>query len=348
VFNGANISGATNDSLVLTNMQFAQSGAYQLVVSNRYGITASKSAKVVVSIPLAQALDFESTTWTSTGASAWFGQTNTTHDHIDAARSGDIDHGQETILQTILKTGPMQISFWWKVSSEIGFDKLEFLVNGVVQATISGEVDWQQRIIPIPVGSPLLQWRYSKDGSGSIGQDAGFVDQISLVPNPPVITVQPVGKTVNLGSNVTFSVGVSGTGPFGFKWRKNETNFLGGNSSLLNLNNVGRAQNGIYSVTVTNAGGSVTSSNAILKVLVPQQLSAPTLLPDGTFQFSSTDADGGLLSAEDLVNLELQASDDLTNWVALPNGLSLTNGTLLLKDAEQTNFPARFYRIVEH
>jgi alpha-tubulin suppressor-like RCC1 family protein len=348
VFNGANISGATNDSLILTNLQFAQSGAYQLVVSNRYGITASKPAKVVVSIPLGLAVDFEKgVTWTSTGVSAWFGQTNTTHDHIDAARSGDIDHGQETILQTILQTSPTQISFWWKVSSETGFDKLEFLVNGVVQATISGEVDWQQRIVPLPVGSPLLQWRYSKDGSGSIGQDAGWVDQISLVPNPPVITVQPISKTVEMGTNVTFSVGVSGTGPLGFQWRKNETNLFGG-GSLLTLNNVGRAQRGVYSVIVTNAGGSATSSNVILKVLVPQQLSAPTLLPDGTFQFSSTDADGGLLSTEDLVNLELQASDDLTNWVALPNGLSLTNGTLLLKDTEQTNFPARFYRIVEH
>jgi hypothetical protein len=44
---------------------------------------------------------------------------------------------------------------------------------------------------------------------------------------------------------------------------------------LLILNNVGRAQNGTYSVTVSNiilSGSSTVSSNAVLKVLVPQLL----------------------------------------------------------------------------
>ena len=74
---------------------------------------------------------------------------------------------------------------------------------------------------------------------------------------------------------------------------------LGANSPALNLNNVGRAQNGTYFVTVTDVsnGGSTVSSNAVLKVLVPQLLGSPTLLPDGTFQLLSTDANGGLLSA---------------------------------------------------
>lgn len=348
-FNNADIPGATNDTLALTNLQFSQSGAYQLVVSNRYGVAVSKAGKLIVTLPLGESLDATNVkdfNWTSTGGAQWFGQAAVTHDGVDAARSGDIGNNQETILQTT--SIPGQIRFWWKVSSETGFDKLEFLINGVVQASISGEVDWQQRTFSIPPGLPLLQWRYSKDSSGSAGQDSAWVDQVAVLPNPPVITTQPVSKTVEMGTNVTFFVGVSGTGPVGFQWRKNETNLSGGNGSSLILNNVGRAQRGIYSVIVSNAGGSVTSSNAVLNVLVPQQLSAPTLMPDGTFQFSSTDADGGLLSAADLANLELQASDDLTNWVALPNGLSLTNGTLLLKDVEQTNFPARFYRIVEH
>ena len=36
-FNGANISGATNDLLTLTNLQFSQAGSYQLIASNAYG-----------------------------------------------------------------------------------------------------------------------------------------------------------------------------------------------------------------------------------------------------------------------------------------------------------------------
>jgi hypothetical protein len=101
-------------------------------------------------------------------------------------------------------------------------------------------------------------------------------------------------------------------------------------------------------VTVTNSGGSTVSSNATLKVLVPQLLGTPTLSPDGTLQFTSTDANGGLLSPSDLANFEAQASTNLVDWVTLTNALSLTNGMLQLQDNSGTNWPARFYRLIEH
>ena len=71
-------------------------------------------------------------------------------------------------------------------------------------------------------------------------------------------------------------------------------------------------------------------------------------LPDGALLFTTTDADGALPSATVLANLELQASDTLTNWITLTNGLSLTNGVLQVRDADATNHPARYYRLVEH
>jgi len=36
------------------------------------------------------------------------------------------------------------------------------------------------------------------------------------------------------------------------------------------------------------------------------------------------------------------------NWVTLPGALSLTNGVLQLQDSARTNYPARYYRIIEH
>jgi hypothetical protein len=126
---------------------------------------------------------------------------------------------------------------------------------------------------------------------------------------------------------------------------------MGGNSPVLTLNNAGRAQNGNYSVTVTNfsiPNNSIVSSNAVLKVLVPQLLGSPLLLPDGSFQLTSTDADGGLLSPSDLANFEAQGSTNLVNWVTLPGALSLTNGMLLLQDNTLSNYPTRFYRLLEH
>jgi alpha-tubulin suppressor-like RCC1 family protein len=368
--NGTNLPSATNDTLILTNqpslqfgpVHFIPTGAYQLIASNAYGVVASKYAKVTTFYPLGDALDTPTDgkgnylyNWTTSGNAPWFGETNVTHDGVDAAQSGGIGPLQETVLQTIVGTNwSGRYTFWWKVSSEQDFDFLEFRVNGILQTSISGEVNWQQASIPVAAGTNVLQWRYSKDVSYDGGQDAGWVDQFAFIPDGPTITLQPVSQTVNMGTNVTFFV--TATGPpfsqniFRYQWRQNG-NLVGGNSPLLILNNVGRAQNGTYSVTVSNiilSGGSTVSSNAVLKVLVPQLLGSPKLLPDGSFQLTSTDANGGLLRPSDLANFEAQASTNLVNWTTLPNALSLTNGLLQLQDSGQSNFTARYYRLIEH
>jgi hypothetical protein len=147
---------------------------------------------------------------------------------------------------------------------------------------------------------------------------------------------------------VQLSVVAVGNPPPSFQWWQNETNPVGGNSPTLTLTNVGRAQDGVYFVTVANATGGVTSSNAVLKVLVPQLLGSPVLLPNGSLQITSSDINGGTLSPSDVPNFEVQASSNLVNWVTVPNALVLTNGALVLQDNSRTNHPDRFYRIVEH
>jgi alpha-tubulin suppressor-like RCC1 family protein len=364
--NGTNVPGATNDTLILTNNPslrfgplifswFIPTGAYQLIASNAYGVVASKYAKITTFIPLGTALNATNLNWTTSGNASWFGETNITHDGVSAAQSGGIGALQETILQTTVATNwSGRYTFWWKVSSEQDFDFLEFRINGIVQTSISGSVDWQQVSIPVAAGTNVLQWRYSKDASFDVGQDAGWLDQFAFIPDGPTITLQPVSQTVNMGTNVTFFV--TATGPpfsqniFRYQWRQNG-NLIGGNSPLLILNNVGRAQNGTYSVTVSNthilSGSSTVSSNAVLKVLVPQLLGSPKLLPNGSFQLTSTDANGGLLQPSDLANFEVQASTNLVDWVTLPNALSLTNGMLQLQDSG-SNYTTRYYRIIEH
>jgi hypothetical protein len=101
---------------------------------------------------------------------------------VDAAQSGLTGHGQESWCQTTV-TGPGSLSFWWKVSSETGFDYLDFYIDGVLQAGhISGNVDWQQQTYPLGAGAHTLRWRYAKDASVTSGSDTGWVDQLEWTP----------------------------------------------------------------------------------------------------------------------------------------------------------------------
>ena len=97
--------------------------------------------------------------------------------------------------------------------------------------------------------------------------------------NPPVIVTEPVGQTVAVGSNATFSVAATGFPALAYQWLFNDTNIISGaTNSILTLNNVQLNQAGSYSVTITNALGYVTSSNAALSVLAlaPAIISQPS------------------------------------------------------------------------
>jgi hypothetical protein len=79
------------------------------------------------------------------------------------------------------------VSFWWKVSSEFGFDRLNFSVGNQSLATVSGETDWQARSFPLPEGPQTLRWSYAKDGSARDGADAGWLDQVVITTSPALV-----------------------------------------------------------------------------------------------------------------------------------------------------------------
>ena len=140
----------------------------------------------------------------------------------------------------------------------------------------------------------------------------------------------------------------TGAFPLTYQWLKGGLDLTGATENRLLLPKVGRRDAGIYSVRVSNPEGSVLSSNASLCVRVPQRLGAPVLLPDGSLDFRSSDADCGPLPPEDLMGFEAQVSTDLMRWFTLTNALSWTNGLLLLRDPDRANHPRRFYRVLEH
>ncbi|MCP4452039.1 MAG: hypothetical protein GY809_11300, partial [Planctomycetes bacterium] len=126
---------------------------------------------------LSEALD---TTYslTTEGDALWFSQDVNSYEDGDAARSGSLSNNVQSSMQTTV-SGPGTVSFYWKVSSELDWDFLDFYIDGAMQDQISGEVDWEQKTYQITgAGSHTLEWRYTKDQAVFGGLDAGWVDKL--------------------------------------------------------------------------------------------------------------------------------------------------------------------------
>jgi hypothetical protein len=88
---------------------------------------------------------------------------------------------------------------------------------------------------------------------------------ISLSLLNPLITSQPQSTSTSLGSTVTLNVASTGLGNT-YQWYLNGTAITGATSSNLTLTNVQTSDAGTYTVVVTNAYGSITSSSAVLSI----------------------------------------------------------------------------------
>jgi hypothetical protein len=82
----------------------------------------------------------------------------------------------------------------------------------------------------------------------------------------PYVATPPASQLAGAGSNATFNVIASGTGPLRYQWRTNGANIPGASYSSLTLSDVQSSNAGSYSVVVSNSYGTATSTAAVLMV----------------------------------------------------------------------------------
>lgn len=121
------------------------------------------------------------------------------------------------------------------------------------------------------------------------------VDYVSVAPKfSPAIIHQPKNQTVAAGANVTISVTAEGAPPLAYQWSFDGTSLTGATNATLTIANFQSVNSGAYSVAVTNAFGSVVSSNALVSTsAAPMILEQPgnKSVPAGvTVTFSVTAA----------------------------------------------------------
>jgi WD40 repeat protein len=150
-------------------------------------------------------------------------------------------------------------------------------------------------------------------GSGASRQSevalfrAATLPEVEAAPTgiAPGIIIQPVSQNAIEGSSVTLAVMATGTVPLSYRWRKGASSLPGQTNVSLTLANVDAACAGNYSVVVTNAFGSATSSNATLPVTSVREV----LLGEVNFQDKRPGECSAYASCENPVTLSSNVTE---------------------------------------
>jgi hypothetical protein len=103
-------------------------------------------------------------------------------------------------------------------------------------------------------------------GGGASGM-SGSTSPTAPATSAPSITIQPAEQSVALGQTGTFVVTAAGTAPLSYQWQQNGTSITGAGAPSYTTPAAIQADNGVmFSVVVSNAAGSVSSSSAKLSV----------------------------------------------------------------------------------
>jgi uncharacterized delta-60 repeat protein len=195
-----------------------------------------------------------------------------------------------------------------------------------------------------PDGAALVTG--GSDGTKSI---ATVYDYLTVkYISPPEIMTQPVNRTNSVGSTVTFAISATGSASLKYQWQLNGTNLTNGgsvsgaSSNVLTLANVQTNDAGNYTVVITNAFGSVTSSVAVLTVIMPSSITlTSSVLTNGVFKSFFTNVSGVNFTVLTASNLSLP----LSNWTEMGSVTEIFSGQFQFTDPQASNSPKRFYRV---
>jgi hypothetical protein len=172
--------------------------------------------------------------------------------------------GTNLVVFTVTAIGSGTLSYQWQK-------------NGT---NIAGATGASYSISNVQVSDDAYYTVVVTDESGSASSLPGRL----LVLLDPVFILHPRTQTVYAGETVTLSVAVTGTQPFGYRWRKNSVTIpgagFGEGTATYIITNVQPSHAGVYNCIVTNLAlqiPGVPSSNATLTVLIDTD---GDLLPD--------------------------------------------------------------------
>jgi len=147
---------------------------------------SSNTATSIVTVTLLTPADegfetgnFNAFAWNNSSAVPWTVQSSQKYSGTYAAKAGSIGNSASTTLSVTLNvTAAGDLSYFYKVSSESGYDYLRFYLDGVQQTQWAGEAGWAMQSHTVGTGLHTFAWTYSKDGSTTSGSDTAWLDHI--------------------------------------------------------------------------------------------------------------------------------------------------------------------------
>ena len=295
-FSGSNVPGATNASLILTNVQFNQSGSYAVVVTNAYGSTLSANAILtvvtgifgVVTFDDLDGADFPLVTngysglnWSNFYALNGVTQSNSGYQPgvISASNVAYNGYGTEA---TLSQSSPFNLVSAYLTAA--WYDNLQVELKGYVSgfllydSTYTLSATTPTNILFNYLGVTEVDF-FSSGGTphyGYGGDGTQFVvDNMIVIEGsgnpinlkPVIYNFGPSSVEISQGQNTNLSVAAVGQSPLVYQWQFNGSNLAGQTNTTLNLVNAQPAMTGSYTLTVTNVFGAATSGVATVLVV---------------------------------------------------------------------------------
>ncbi|MBQ8222267.1 MAG: T9SS type A sorting domain-containing protein [Bacteroidales bacterium] len=121
----------------------------------------------------------ENDLWQNDFSNPWYVDSNEAYEGNHSLRSGKIGDESNTQLSITLETFSEQVfSFYYKVSSEEGWDYFYFYIDGEQKIAATGDTEWLFAEYLIPEGTHTYTWVYQKDFMTEDGNDCVWIDNI--------------------------------------------------------------------------------------------------------------------------------------------------------------------------
>lgn len=208
---------STGTNTVYTNCYEVTTGYIEGIKEDKHVdlYAIMKSENRALDLPLDQYLKF-----TGDGNAAWFLQDVVKTNGYLAMQSGELQEGESSILQATI-SGPVNVSFWWRISARHDYGLLRVLIGDAVKDVLRipenadplyYDTGWVSCSIDIPEGNHTIKWVYTQeacDTGGLLGGkplNCGWVDGLIIKPISGGSDIPSVANTTQYAMRSTRAI----------------------------------------------------------------------------------------------------------------------------------------------